>query len=219
MFELPALAYPKNGLAPWISEETLEFHYGKHHRAYVDNLNSLVPGTEFAGKSLEEIVRTAPSGAIFNNAAQVWNHTFYFESLLPPAEIAKRRGRGDLTTEAMAAAPDIFSAPGQDALGHAMERTWGNFDAFREAFKALALKTFGSGWVWFVRRKDDGALAIVSTPNAETPLKSGDVPLLTCDVWEHAYYVDYRNRRGDYVDRFWHLVNWDKVSERFETGA
>lgn len=216
-FATPALPYSTDALAPWISQETLELHSGRHHKAYVDNLNGLVAGTEFENLSLEEIVRTAGPGAIFNNAAQVWNHTFYFESLIPPAILAKNRGRHDLTTEILASSEEIYSAPKHGtAFAAAFEKKWDHFDDFRKEFKDVALKTFGSGWAWLVK-KPDGTLAIVSTSNAGTPITGDDVPLLTCDVWEHAYYVDYRNRRAEYVDKFWHVVNWDKVAERYDT--
>ncbi|MGL5799823.1 MAG: Fe-Mn family superoxide dismutase, partial [Plesiomonas sp.] len=167
-FELPALPYAKNALEPHLSAETLEFHYGKHHNTYVVNLNNLVPGTEFEGKSLEEIVKTS-SGPIFNNAAQVWNHTFYWNCLAPQAG-------GEPT----------------GALADAINSTFGSFDAFKAQFNDAAVKNFGSGWTWLVK-KADGTLAIVSTSNAGCPLTEGHTPLLTVDVWEHAYYIDYRN--------------------------
>ena len=184
-FELPALPYAKNALAPYISEETLEFHYGKHHNAYVTNLNNLVPGTEFEGKTLEEIVKTS-SGGIFNNAAQVWNHTFYWNSLAPKA--------GGAPTGAIAAAID---------------KAFGSFDKFKEEFTKSAAGNFGSGWTWLVK-KADGSLAIVNTSNAACPItEAGVTPLLTVDVWEHAYYIDYRNARPKYLEAFWALVNWE----------
>ena len=186
-FELPALPYAMDALAPHISAETLEYHYGKHHKAYVDNLNKLVAGTEFEGKSLEDIIRSA-SGGIFNNAAQVWNHSFYWNCLSP-------NGGGEPS----------------GALADAIGKACGSFAEFKEKFSTSAVKTFGSGWAWLVK-KADGSLAIVSTSNAGNPLTDGDQPLLTCDVWEHAYYIDYRNARPKYVEAFWNLVNWDFVA-------
>ncbi|MGL4857937.1 MAG: superoxide dismutase [Fe] [Plesiomonas sp.] len=187
-FELPALPYAKNALEPHLSAETLEFHYGKHHNTYVVNLNNLVPGTEFEGKSLEEIVKTS-SGPIFNNAAQVWNHTFYWNCLAPQAG-------GEPT----------------GALADAINSTFGSFDAFKAQFNDAAVKNFGSGWTWLVK-KADGTLAIVSTSNAGCPLTEGHTPLLTVDVWEHAYYIDYRNVRPNYLNGFWALVNWEFVAQ------
>ena len=168
MFELPKLPYEKNALAPYISEETIEYHYGKHHQTYVNNLNNLVPGTEYEGKSLEEII-LASSGGIFNNAAQIWNHTFYWYGLTPNS------------TKAPAG-----------ALKNAIEAKFGSFDAFKEEFSKVAATTFGSGWAWLVK-DEKGELKIISTSNAGCPLTDGYTPLLTCDVWEHAYYIDYRN--------------------------
>jgi Fe-Mn family superoxide dismutase len=191
MFELPPLPYPKDALQPHISQETLEYHYGKHHQAYVTNLNKLVPGTEFESASLEEIIRKA-SGGIFNNGAQVWNHTFYWNCLSP-------KGGGK---------------PSGD-LAKAIDRAFGSFDAFKEKFSQTAVTCFGSGWAWLVKKKD-GALAVVSTSNAGNPLKDGDTPILTCDVWEHAYYIDYRNARPKYVEIFWNLVNWDFAAKNFK---
>jgi len=184
---LPALPYAMDGLAPHISKETLEFHYGKHHQAYVTNLNNLIKGTEFETASLEDIVKRS-SGGIFNNAAQVWNHTFYWHSLSP-------NGGGEA----------------RGALAAAIDAKWGSFAAFKEAFTKSAIGNFGSGWTWLVQ-KADGSLEIVNTSNAATPLTAGDKALLTCDVWEHAYYVDYRNRRPDYLGAFWALVNWDHAN-------
>lgn len=189
-FQLPPLPYANDALAPHISQETLEFHYGKHHQTYVTNLNNLVPGTEFEGKSLEEIVKSS-TGGIFNNAAQVWNHTFYWNSLSP-------NGGGEP----------------QGALANAINRTFGSFEKFKEEFTKCAVTTFGSGWAWLVENKD-GSLALVSTSNAGCPLTSGQKPLLTCDVWEHAYYIDYRNARPAYLEAFWQLVNWDFASKNF----
>ncbi|SFU32980.1 superoxide dismutase [Fe] [Xenorhabdus koppenhoeferi] len=187
-FELPALPYAKNALEPHISAETLEYHYGKHHNAYVVNLNNLVKDTEFAGKSLEEIIKTS-EGGIFNNAAQVWNHTFYWHSLSP-------NGGGEPTGKVA------------DTINHA----FGSFAEFKQQFTDAALKNFGSGWTWLVK-KTDGSLAIVNTSNAATPLTGEDKPVLTVDVWEHAYYIDYRNARPQYLEHFWSLVNWKFVEE------
>ncbi len=183
-FELPKLPYEMNALAPYISQETLEYHYGKHHQTYVNNLNNLVPGTEFEGKTLEQIILKA-TGGIFNNAAQVWNHTFYWHSMKP-------QGGGEPT----------------GALAKAIEQKWGSFAAFKEAFTKSATTLFGSGWTWLVQNSD-GSLDIVNTSNAGTPLTEDKTPLLTCDVWEHAYYIDVRNARPKYLDNWWAVVNWD----------
>lgn len=188
--ELPALPYAMDALAPHISKETLEYHYGKHHNAYVTNLNKLIEGTDFANVSLEETVRNA-TGGMFNNAAQIWNHTFYWHCLSPS-------GGG---------------AP-QGDLAKAIDKSFGSFDEFKSEFSNKAVTLFGSGWAWLVRR-DDGTLAIEQTANADTPLTGADKPLMTCDVWEHAYYVDYRNARPDYVKAFWKLVNWDFVADNY----
>lgn len=189
--ELPALPYAKNALAPYISEETLEFHYGKHHQTYVDKLNGLLPGSEFEGKSLEEIVKTS-SGGVFNNAAQIWNHTFYWHCLAPNA--------GGEPTGAIAAA---------------ITASFGSFAAFKEQFNTSAVNNFGSSWTWLVK-KSDGSLAIVNTSNAATPLTDASTkPLLTVDLWEHAYYIDFRNARPKYLEAFWALVNWDFVNKNF----
>jgi Fe-Mn family superoxide dismutase len=182
--ELPALPYARDALQPHISSETLDFHYGKHHQAYVDNLNKLIAGTEFADADLETIVKKA-QGGMFNNAAQVWNHTFYWNSLSPS-------GGGEP----------------KGKLADAIVKAFGSFAAFKEEFAKAAIGTFGSGWAWLVQRTD-GTLAIVSTSNAATPITGSDKPLLTCDVWEHAYYIDYRNARPKYVEAFWSLANWD----------
>ena len=187
---LPALPYDLDALAPTISKETLEYHYGKHHQTYVTNLNNLIPGTEFEHLSLEEIIKKS-SGGIFNNAAQVWNHTFYWDSLKP-------NGGGQPT----------------GALADAINAKFGSFDKFKEEFTKTAVGTFGSGWAWLVK-KADGSLDLVSTSNAATPLTTNAKPLLTCDVWEHAYYIDYRNARPKYVEAFWNLVNWDFVAKNF----
>ncbi|HEX2796770.1 MAG TPA: superoxide dismutase [Immundisolibacter sp.] len=188
--ELPPLPYAIDALAPHISAETLEFHHGKHHKTYVDNLNKLIPGTEFENLSLEDIVRKS-SGGIFNNAAQIWNHTFYWNCLAPKA--------GGKPTGALAAAIDT---------------AFGSFDAFKEKFSQTAITTFGSGWGWLVKNAA-GGVELVSTSNAGCPLTAGQTPLLTCDVWEHAYYIDYRNARPKYVESFWNLVNWDFVARNF----
>ncbi|CAI8699084.1 superoxide dismutase [Fe] [Pseudomonas sp. PB120] len=190
-FELPPLPYAHDALQPHISKETLEYHHDKHHNTYVVNLNNLVPGTEFEGKTLEQIVKTS-SGGIFNNAAQVWNHTFYWNCLAP-------------------------NAGGQPtgALAEAINAAFGSFDKFKEEFSKTSIGTFGSGWGWLVK-KADGSLALASTIGAGNPLTNGDTPLLTCDVWEHAYYIDYRNLRPKYVEAFWNLVNWKFVAEQFE---
>ncbi len=187
---LPPLPYAMDALQPHISKETLEFHYGKHHQTYVTNLNNLIKGTEFESLSLEDIVKKS-SGGIFNNAAQIWNHTFYWNSLSP-------KGGG---------APN-------GSLAEAISKKWGSFDEFKKAFTQAAVTTFGSGWAWLVK-KADGSLDIVSTSNAATPLTTDAKPLLTCDVWEHAYYIDYRNARPKYVEIFWNLVNWDFAQKNF----
>ena len=182
--ELPALPWARDALAPHISAETIDYHYGKHHQAYVTNLNKQIEGTEFADLPLEDIIRKA-SGGMFNNAAQVWNHTFYWNCLKP-------NGGGEPSGR----------------LADAINKAFGGFAQFKEQFSKTAIGTFGSGWAWLVQRPD-GALALASTPNAATPLTGEDTPLLTCDVWEHAYYIDYRNARPKYVEAFWNLVNWE----------
>lgn len=190
-FELPALPYANDALVPHISPETIEYHYGKHHQTYVTNLNNLVPGTEFEGLSLEEIVKKS-SGGIFNNAAQVWNHTFYWNCLSPNGGGAPTGG-----------------------LANAIDRTFGSFEQFKEEFTKCAVTTFGSGWAWLVKNPN-GTLELVSTSNAGCPLAAGQTPLLTCDVWEHAYYIDFRNARPKYLEAFWALVNWDFASANYE---
>jgi Fe-Mn family superoxide dismutase len=187
-FTLPELPYAKDALAPAISAETIEYHYGKHHQTYVTNLNNLVPGTPWEGKSLEEIVKGA-EGGIFNNAAQVWNHTFFWNGLRPG-------GGGEPTGK----------------VADALKGAFGSFAAFKEAFTKAAVGHFGSGWGWLVKGKD-GKLSVESTANAGCPLRDGKTPLLTCDVWEHAYYIDYRNLRPKFVESFWTLVNWDFVAK------
>ncbi|MCC7405380.1 MAG: superoxide dismutase [Fe] [Bdellovibrionales bacterium] len=186
--EFPPLPYSNDALAPHISPETIEFHYGKHHRTYVDKLNGLIKGTEFEKMSLEEIVKKS-SGGIFNNAAQVWNHTFYWNCLKP-------KGGGEPT----------------GPLAAAIKTSFGSFATFQEQFTQAAINQFGSGWAWLVKNPD-GKLAITSTANAENPMTKGAKPLLTCDVWEHAYYIDYRNARPKYVETFWKLINWDFVAK------
>jgi len=188
--QLPELPYPRDALAPLISKETLDYHYGKHHAAYVANLNKLVPGTEFENMSLEEIIKKAKPGAIFNNAAQVWNHTFYWNCMAPQAG-------GEPSGE----------------LAEAIQKDFGSFAKFQQAFTRTASTLFGSGWAWLVRNPG-GKLAVVPTSNAGNPLTGGKTPLLTCDVWEHAYYIDYRNRRPDYIEAFWKLVNWKSLASR-----
>lgn len=181
---LPALPFAMDALAPHMSQETFEYHYAKHHQAYVTNLNNLIKGTEFEAMDLESIVKKA-QGGMFNNAAQVWNHTFYWNSLSP-------KGGGEPSGK----------------LADGIKKAFGGFAQFKDDFSKLAAGTFGSGWAWLVQRAD-GSLGIVSTANAATPITGADRPLLTCDVWEHAYYIDYRNARPKYVEAFWNLANWD----------
>ena len=188
--ELPALPYAMDALAPTLSQETLEYHYGKHHQAYVTNLNNLIPGTEFESMSLEDIVMKS-SGGIFNNAAQVWNHTFYWNCLSP-------QGGG---------------AP-SGALAAAIDAKFGSFEEFKKQFNQSAATNFGSGWTWLVKNAD-GSLEIFNTSNAGTPMTSGKQALLTLDVWEHAYYIDYRNLRPKYLETMWNIVNWDFVASNF----
>jgi Fe-Mn family superoxide dismutase len=185
--ELPALPWARDALAPNISAETIDYHYGKHHQTYVTNLNNLIKGTEFENLDLVAIVKKA-QGGMFNNAAQVWNHTFYWNSLSP-------KGGGEPSGK----------------LADAIKKAFGGFDKFKEEFSKIAIGTFGSGWAWLVQRAD-GGLALVSTSNAATPITGTDRPLLTCDVWEHAYYIDYRNARPKYVEAFWNLANWEFAS-------
>ena len=189
-FTLPALPYAMDALAPHISKETLEFHYGKHHSTYLTNLNKLVAGTPQESKTLEEIILSA-EGGLFNNAAQVWNHTFYWNGLTP-------QEGGEPT----------------GALAEALNKSFGGFKGFSEKFSNAAVTLFGSGWAWLVKNKD-GSLGIEQTGNAGNPLTKGQTPLLTCDVWEHAYYIDYRNARAKYVETFWKLVNWKFVAANF----
>ncbi len=187
---LPPLPYAKDALQPHISAETLEFHHGKHHQAYVTNLNNLIKGTEFENASLEEIIKKS-SGGVFNNSAQVWNHTFFWNCM----------------------APNAGGAP-TGAVADAINKKWGSFDKFKEEFSKSCVTNFGSGWTWLVK-KTDGSVDIVNTSNAGTPLTTADKPLLTCDVWEHAYYIDYRNARPKFVEAFWNVVNWDFVNKSF----
>ncbi len=185
--KLPELPFAMDALEPHISKETLEYHYGKHHKTYVDNLNKLIPGTEFEKLSLEDIIKKS-SGGIFNNAAQIWNHSFYWNCLSPKG-----------------------GEPG-GALADAIKKSFGSLDEFKQKFSQTAVTTFGSGWAWLVKNAA-GDLEIVSTSNAGCPLTEGKTPLLTCDVWEHAYYIDYRNARPKYVETFWKIVNWDFVAK------
>jgi Fe-Mn family superoxide dismutase len=190
-FVLPPLPYEMDALQPYISRETIEYHYGKHHKAYVTKLNELVVGTEFENKSLDDVVKTAPQGPIFNNDAQVWNHNFYWDCLSP-------NGGGEPSGK----------------LLEAINKNFGDFKTFKDKFNQAAIATFGSGWAWLVRTPK-GDLEIVTTSNAQNPLTTANKPLLTCDVWEHAYYIDYRNLRPKYVEEFWNLVNWDFVNKNF----
>jgi Fe-Mn family superoxide dismutase len=187
---LPPLPYAKDALQPHISAETLEFHYGKHHQAYVTNLNNLIKGTDFENASLEDIIKKS-SGGVFNNSAQVWNHTFFWNCMSP-------NGGGAPT----------------GAVADAINKKWGSFDKFKEEFTKSCVTNFGSGWTWLVK-KTDGSVDIANTSNAGTPLTGDDKPLLTCDVWEHAYYIDYRNARPKFVEAFWNVVNWDFVAKNF----
>jgi Fe-Mn family superoxide dismutase len=189
--QLPALPYARNALAPTISEETIDYHYGKHHNAYVTNLNRMIEGTDDADKSLEEIIHSS-KGGVFNNAAQIWNHTFYWNSLAP-------------------------NAGGEPAgeLADAINAAFGSFEEFQTKFTASAAGNFGSGWTWLVKNAD-GSLAIVNTSNADTPITDQSLtPLLTVDVWEHAYYVDYRNARPEYLKNYWQIVNWEFAASNF----
>ena len=191
-FQLPKLPYSMDALEPHLSSETLEYDYGKHHAAYVTNLNKLVPGTEFADASLEAIIRKS-SGPIYNNAAQIWNHTFYWNCLSP-------KGGGDP----------------QGALAERLAKSFGSVAKFKEIFSEASLGLFGSGWAFLVQNKD-GSLEISKEGNAGCPLTKDQVPLLTCDVWEHAYYIDYRNARAKYIEGFWNLVNWSFVSDNLKS--
>ena len=189
--ELPVLPYDRDALAPVISAETLDYHYGKHHQTYVTNLNNMIPGTEYENSSLEDIIRSA-DGGIFNNAAQVWNHTFYWNCLSPT-------GGGEPS----------------GSLADAIASRFGSFDAFRDAFNKSATTNFGSGWTWLVKSAE-GELDIVNTSNAANPMSDGLIPLMTIDVWEHAYYIDYRNARPKYLDEIWKIINWEFIAANFD---
>ncbi len=190
-FELPQLPYSMDALAPHISKETLEYHYGKHHAAYVNKANELIADTEYENMSLEEIIKSAPQGVIFNNVAQIWNHTFYWNSMTPDS---RKAPSGDLAT--------------------AIDKAFGSLEEFKTKFTEACMTQFGSGWAWLVKNSE-GSLEIVKTPNAENPMTEGKTPIMTCDVWEHAYYIDTRNNRGQYVSNFWELANWDFAAENF----
>ncbi len=194
MFELPTLPYAMDALQPFISKETLEYHYGKHHLAYVNNLNKLVKDTEFATLPLEDIIMTS-SGGIFNNAAQIWNHTFYWHCLTPNS-----------------------TGEPSGKLADAIKKTFGSFDEFKKLFIDSATKLFGSGWTWLAQDAN-GKLEIINESNAGLPMKSNKKALFTCDVWEHAYYIDYRNARANYLEKFWSIVNWDFVEKNFSSEA
>ena len=187
-FELPALPYAKDALAPHMSQETLEYHHGKHHQTYVTKLNELIAGTEFEGKSLEDIIKSS-KGPVFNNSAQVWNHTFFWNCLSP-------NGGGEPT----------------GAIAEAINKAFGSFEAFKQKFNDSAVGNFGSGWTWLVKNAD-GSLEVYNTSNADTPMTAGKTALLTVDVWEHAYYIDYRNSRPNFLNGFWSLVNWEFVNQ------
>ena len=189
--ELPVLPYDRDALAPVISAETLDYHYGKHHQTYVTNLNNLITGTEYESSSLEDIIRSA-DGGIFNNAAQVWNHTFYWNCLSPT-------GGGEPS----------------GSLADAITTRFGSFDGFRETFIKSATTNFGSGWTWLVKSAE-GELDIVNTSNAANPMTDGLIPLMTIDVWEHAYYIDYRNARPKYLDEIWKIINWEFIEANFD---
>ena len=188
---LPELPFAKDSLAPHMSADTLDYHHGKHHNTYVVKLNGLLPGSEFEGKTLEEIITSAPAGGVFNNAAQIWNHTFYWNCLSP-------NGGGEPT----------------GAVADAINAKWGSFADFQAALNDKAVNNFGSSWTWLVKNAD-GSIDIVNTSNAGCPLTEGQTPLLTVDLWEHAYYIDYRNVRPDYLKGFWALVNWEFVNANF----
>lgn len=189
----PELPYAMNALEPHISQETLEYHYGKHHKAYVDKTNTLIEGTEFADMDLESIIKGA-KGGLFNQAAQVWNHSFYWNSMSPD-------GGGDP----------------EGAIADAIRESFGSLDNLKEEFNEKTISNFGSGWAWLVKNKSDNGLSIIETDDAQTPLTDESVvPLLTCDVWEHAYYIDYRNARAKYLDAWWKLVNWEFANRNYE---
>ena len=190
--QLPALPYAKDALAPHMSAETFEYHYGKHHQAYVTNLNNLIKGTEYENLDLEAIIKKAPAGGIYNNSAQVWNHTFFWNCMKP-------QGGGAPTGK----------------LADAINKKWGSLDEFKKVFQTSAVGNFGSGWTWLVK-KGDGSVDIVNTSNAGTPLTTADKALVTIDVWEHAYYIDYRNARPKFVETWLaHLVNWEFAAKNF----
>lgn len=189
--KLPELPYPKDALSPVISSETIEYHYGKHHQTYVNNLNKLIAGTDFEDLNLEDIVKKS-SGGIFNNAAQIFNHNFYWQCMSPD-------GGGEPVGK----------------LADLINENFDSFASFKDQFTATAIATFGSGWTWLVKNVD-GSLSIESTSNAATPLTEGKIPLLTCDVWEHAYYIDYRNARPAYLEKFWDIVNWDFAASNLD---
>lgn len=188
--ELPKLPFERDALKPYLSEETIDYHYGKHHKAYVDKLNALLPGSQFEDAGLISLIKNA-DGPIFNNAAQVWNHTFYFEGFSPDGP---REPSG--------------------VIAEAIDASFGSFDKFKEKFNEEAAGLFGSGWAWLVEN-NNGSVAIVKKSNAENPIRDGLKPLLTCDVWEHAYYIDYRNKRPDYLKSFWEIVDWDIIASRY----
>ena len=192
--QLPPLPFAMDALQPHMSRETLEYHYGKHHKTYVDNLNRLIKNTQHENQQLEEIVRTS-QGPIFNNAAQTWNHTFFWNSLSPDA-----------------------GGPPRDAIAKAIDASFGSFDAFKDKFSTAAVSVFGSGWTWLVA-DSSGKLSIESTSNAFTPLTSNAKPVLTCDVWEHAYYIDYRNARAEFLKAYWNVVNWQFASKNLGQGS
>jgi Fe-Mn family superoxide dismutase len=191
--EMPTLPYAANALAPVISEQTIGFHYGKHLQNYVNALTSLVKGTEYEGKSVEDIVKTAPDGAIFNNAGQILNHVLYFTQFRTSVKDNKPSGK----------------------IAKAIDETFGSFDEFKTQFSQTAATLFGSGWAW-LSESSDGKLVITKEANAENPLRRGNNPLLCIDVWEHAYYLDYQNRRADHINDIWHLINWDEISSRMK---
>ena len=191
--KLPELPYKKNALEPYVSAETIEYHYGKHHNTYVTNLNKLIKGTEYEGMSLEEIIKKGEKGPIFNNAAQVWNHTFYWNCFQPG-------GGGEPCS----------------AFAEAIDSRVGSFESFKEALTQIEVTVLWSGWVWLVK-KEDGSLCVEQTGNADNPMTSGSIPLLTCDVWEHAYYIDYRNARPKYLEAFWNIVNWEFAKKNFSS--
>jgi Fe-Mn family superoxide dismutase len=186
---LPELPYSIDSLEPYISRETIEFHYGKHHQAYVNNLNNMIPDTEFDNLSLEDVIMKAPAGGVYNNAAQIWNHTFYWEGLISDSSITP-----------------------EGPIAKLIEKDFGSFDEFKTKFSTAAATNFGSGWTWLVKG-NSGDLEIFNTDDADTAIKQGKTPLLTLDVWEHAYYIDYRNARPKYVEAFWNIVNWDFINK------